>query len=70
MTVNYTNKEKEAPKSFEEILLNYEREIAKNDRLYIHDLDSYIVGAHNCLTIPLNRVTGYLSTSYSNFLKE
>lgn len=65
---NYTNKEKETPKSFEEKALYAEKELRIKIGLYAHNLDSYIVVAHNCLTVPLNRVTGYLSTS--NFLKE
>lgn len=75
---SYTNKETQKSfESFKEILLNYEREIAKNGRLYIHDLDSYVAVMHSCLTEPdslsqflLKRVTEYLSASYPNFLKE
>lgn len=25
-----------------------------NNRIYIHDLDSYVLGLHNCLTVPLD----------------
>ena len=27
-----------------------------NNRIYIHDLDSYAVGSHNCLTIPFDKL--------------
>lgn len=27
----------------------------KNNRIYVHDADSYITGMHNCLTIPLSK---------------
>lgn len=27
-----------------------------NNRIYIHDLDSYVVGMHNCLSIPFDRL--------------
>jgi ribonucleoside-triphosphate reductase len=27
-----------------------------NNRIYIHDLDSYAVGMHNCLTIPFDKL--------------
>ena len=27
-----------------------------NNRIYIHDLDSYVVGMHNCLTIPFDKL--------------
>ena len=65
---SYTNKETQKSfESFKEILLNYEREISKNGRLYIHDIDSYVAGMHSCLTIPLKRVTGYLSTTVKHF---
>ena len=25
-----------------------------NNRIYIHDLDSYVVGSHNCLSVPFD----------------
>lgn len=28
----------------------------KNNRVYIHDLDSYVLGMHNCLTLPFKRL--------------
>lgn len=37
---------------------------------YFHDLDSYMVGTHNCLTIPFDklmrpkRITGYLTPNW------
>lgn len=27
-----------------------------NNRIYIHDLDSYVLGLHNCLTVPLDEL--------------
>ncbi len=30
------------------------RENHLNNMIYIHDLDNYAVGTHNCLTIPFN----------------
>lgn len=27
-----------------------------NNEIYIHDLDSYAVGMHNCLTIPFDKL--------------
>ena len=29
-------------------------EMARNNEVYIHDLDNYVVGTHNCLTIPFD----------------
>jgi len=32
------------------------RENHLNNRIYIHDLDSYPVGMHNCLSIPFDKL--------------
>jgi ribonucleoside-triphosphate reductase len=32
------------------------RDNHNNNEIYIHDLDSYIVGMHNCLTIPFDKL--------------
>ena len=41
-----------------EVALNHMSEMAKNNHLnneiYIHDLDSYAAGMHNCMTIPFD----------------
>lgn len=41
-------------------LANLVSEMARNhhdnNEIYIHDLDSYAVGLHNCLTVPLDRL--------------
>ncbi|MCI6457159.1 MAG: ATP cone domain-containing protein [Clostridium sp.] len=38
------------------ILSNMSRENHLNNEIYIHDLDSYAVGMHNCLTIPFDKL--------------
>jgi hypothetical protein len=44
--------------------------IAAAQSAYFHDLDSYMVGTHNCLTIPFDklmrpkRITGYLTPNW------
>lgn len=37
-----------------EIMSNKARENHINNRIYTHDLDSYYIGMHNCLTIPFD----------------
>ena len=34
-----------------------------NNRIYTHDLDSYVVGMHNCLSIPLTTMLFGVGTS-------
>lgn len=38
------------------ILSDMSRENHLNNEIYIHDLDSYAVGMHNCLTIPFDKL--------------
>lgn len=38
------------------ILSDMSRENHLNNKIYIHDLDSYAVGMHNCLTIPFDKL--------------
>ena len=40
--------------ALDNILSDMARENHLNNRIYIHDLDSYAVGMHNCLTIPFD----------------
>jgi len=44
--------------------------LQKKHKVYVHDLDSFVVGTHNCLTIPFDklmrpkRITGYLTSNW------
>ena len=38
------------------IVSNLSKQKHKNNEIYIHDLDSYTVGMHNCLTIPFDKL--------------
>lgn len=38
------------------IVSNLSKRKHKNNEIYIHDLDSYAVGMHNCLTIPFDKL--------------
>lgn len=40
--------------ALEECMSKLSRENHLNNEIYIHDLDSYAVGSHNCLTIPFD----------------
>lgn len=40
--------------ALERCMCRKSRENHENNRIYIHDLDSYAVGSHNCLTIPFD----------------
>lgn len=40
--------------ALEHIVSDMARKNHENNRIYIHDLDSYAVGSHNCLSIPFD----------------
>lgn len=40
--------------ALEDIMSKMSRDNHENNEIYIHDLDSYAVGLHNCLTIPFD----------------
>lgn len=39
-----------------EVMSDMSRENHLNNRIYVHDLDHYVVGDHNCLTIPFDKL--------------
>ncbi len=46
------------------VALNYTmskwmKDLHENNEIYIHDLDSYSVGLHNCLTVPMEQLLKY-----------
>lgn len=40
-----------------------------NNRIYIHDLDSYVIGAHNCLSLPLDELLKHGANTRQAFLR-
>lgn len=41
--------------ALDELMDPMHRDLHLNNKIYIHDLDSYLLGMHNCLTMPLDR---------------
>ena len=42
--------------ALEDLISEMARKHHENNEIYIHDLDNYAIGAHNCLTIPFDKL--------------